>query len=52
MVELTIEPARKADEANGSPSTAQTVGVNDGKDTDPPGGEDGDVREMWKRWSE
>ena len=35
-----VEPARKADEANGAPSAAQTVGMNEGKDSDAPGSED------------
>ena len=43
VVELATEPARTANEANGAPSAAQTIGMNDGKDTDPPGSEDGDV---------
>ena len=38
-----MEPAKMADEANGAPSAAQTVGMNEGKDTDPPGSKDGDV---------
>ena len=41
VVEPATEPARKADKTNGAPSTAQTVAMNDGKDNDPPGNEDG-----------
>ena len=43
MVEPATEPARKADKGNGAPSAAQTGGMNDGKDSDAPGIEDGDV---------
>ena len=43
VVEPATEPARKADEANGAHSAANTVGMNDGKDNDAPGSEDGDV---------
>ena len=43
MVEPATEPARKAEEANGAPSATQTVGMNDGKDSDAPGSEDRDV---------
>ena len=31
VVEPATEPARKVDEANGAPSAAQTVGMNDGQ---------------------
>ena len=43
VVEQATEPARKADETDGAPSAAQTVGMNDGKDNDVPGSEDGDA---------
>ena len=43
VVEPAAEPARKADDANGAPSEAQTVRINDGKDNGPPGSEDDDV---------
>ena len=37
---------RDADEANGAPSTAQTVWMNDGKDDDPPRSENRDAEEV------
>lgn len=40
---LATDPARKTNKVNGVPSAAQTVGMNDGKDTDPPEREDGAV---------
>ena len=43
VVEPATESARKADEANGAPRAAQTVGMNDGKDSDAPGSEEGYV---------
>ena len=43
VVVPATEPARKADEANGAPSAAQTIEMNDGKDNDRPGSEDGDA---------
>ena len=43
VVEPAMEPARKVDEVNEAPSAAKTIGMNDGKDNDPPGSEDGDA---------
>ena len=43
VVKPATELARTADEANGAPSAAQTVGMNDEKDNDLPGSEDRDA---------
>ena len=43
MVKPATELAKKADEANGAPSAAQAVGINDRKHNDPPGSEDSDA---------
>ena len=43
VVKPATELAKKADEANGAPSTAQTVEMNQRKGNDPPGSEDRDA---------